>query len=29
MTVDLRESAMRLKLADDETEIDLEALQGL
>lgn len=29
MAVDLRGPAMRLKLADDETEIDLDALQGL
>jgi Uma2 family endonuclease len=29
MAVELRGPAMRLKLADDETEIDLEALQGL
>ena len=29
MDVELRGSAMRLKLADDDTEIDLDALQGL
>ncbi len=29
MAVELRGPAMRLKLADDETEIDLDALQGL
>jgi Uma2 family endonuclease len=29
MAVDLRTQSMRLKLADDETEIDLAALQGL
>lgn len=29
MAVELRGSAMRLKLADDDTEIDLDALQGL
>jgi Uma2 family endonuclease len=29
MTVDLRQPTMRLMLADDETDIDLEALQGL
>ncbi len=29
MAVELRGPAMRLKLADDDTEIDLDALQGL
>lgn len=29
MAIDLRRPAMRLKLSDDETEIDLDALQGL
>lgn len=29
MAIDLRGPAMRLKLADDETEIDLDTLQGL
>ncbi|MEI8167074.1 MAG: hypothetical protein WCG26_11870 [Chloroflexales bacterium] len=29
MALDLHAPSMRLKLADDETEIDLVALQGL
>jgi hypothetical protein len=29
MAVELRGPAMRLKLSDDETDIDLDALQGL